>query len=106
MDLINGGVYEGDKLSSKFVLIFLDLVNSEPMWGMMFLNRHEINGLTSLMFQHDVDGIWAFSEDDLRNKYDSDDWIMLDGRVRIEKINEMSFTEYVSGGELETLILD
>jgi len=27
----------------------------------------------------------------------ADNWIMLDGRLRIEKINDMSFVEYTNG---------
>lgn len=97
MKLLNGGVYKSDKLG-VFVLIY-----ETASWGLMKIDRSAIKGMSAPMFIHDKQGSAFFSERGLRYRFDSDNWKLLDGRLRIEKIDpEMSLVDYPNG-ELEEM---
>jgi len=95
MELINGGVYKSGY--RDFVLMFIGMKGEEPLWGMLHLDRHAIGGMTAIDFQHDNSGNFQFTEKELTKKWNLAFWEMLDGRLRIEKIDDLSFTEYPIG---------
>ena len=107
VELINGAVYRKKDIGSHFVLIFAGLKNDEyrlVLWSMLHIGRSSIDGLSSPMYQHDEDGHYCFTEEELNKKFNRKDWVMLDGRLRIEKIDkEMRLVDYTIGGELEEL---
>lgn len=87
--LINGGVYKNGL--QTFVLVFFDPNN----WGMLYIHRHSIEVMSCPMFQHDENGSFCFTEEELKEKFNSDKWRMLDGRLRIEKIDpQFRLVEY------------
>lgn len=77
----------------------------EKCWGMLNIHRHCRRGMSAPLFQSNRYGEIWFSEDELREKCDADDWQLLDGRLRIEKIDDMSFVEYPTK-ELDQLFLE
>lgn len=90
MKLINGGVYQG--YHSIFVLVYFN-----GKWGMLFIGRHVEKGMSAPCFQFDKNGKCQFTEEELIKYYDADKWVLLDGRLRIEKIDDMSLVEYTNG---------
>ncbi len=97
MRLINGGVYK--RSVWRFVLIYFCI--DEGKYGMLHLSRSMIDGMTCTMFQGDKEGKYLFTELELKEQWDSDTWVLLDGRLRIEKIDpEMRLVDYTIG-ELE-----
>ena len=90
MKFINGAVYKRGIWT--FVLVYLD-----SKWGMLHIHRHDTKGMSAPMFQHGDNHKFQFTEKELIKNWGADNWIMLDGRLRIEKINDMSFVEYTNG---------
>ena len=94
--LIGGGVYKNG--IQKFVLVYLH----SNKWCMLHIVRHQIETMSCLMFQHNNKGKFIFSERQLKIQFNSDKWILLDGRLRIEKIDPtFRMVEYTIGGELK-----
>jgi len=90
MKLLNGRVYSGNY--SIFVLIYND-----GKYAMLHIDRHAIKGMSCPMFQNGNNHQAFHTEKELKEKFDSDSWEMLDGRLRIEKIDDMSFVDYPNG---------
>ena len=89
MILINGGVYERPYIS-VFALIYIGLKpvgdKRESCWGMLHIYRHQVSDMSCPMFQHNKYGSFSFTEQELRDEFNLDKWKFLDGRLRIEKI--------------------
>jgi hypothetical protein len=98
MEPINGGVYK--KGYRRFVLIYL---SGTDKWGMLHIERHTNKGMSCPMFQHDATGEYSFTKEELCTHWKFDEWQLLDGRLRIEKIDGVSFTEYTRGDLEEVL---
>jgi len=93
----NGRVYKNGL--KKFVLVYFE----DDKWGMLFIDRSAIKGLSCPMFQHDENHNHALTRQQLIEKYNAENWKKLDGRLRIEKIDDITLTEYPIGGELEEI---
>ncbi len=102
MELINGGVYKTNMWT--IVLVFFPC-REDHKWGMLHINRHIVKGMSVPSFQGDGKGNYTFTDLELKEKYNSDDWLLLDGRLRIEKIDNMSLVDYARGN-LESYDLD
>ena len=103
-ELVSGAVYKRP-YDSEFVLIYNDHIKeggqNVARYGMLYICRHDQKGMSCPMLQHGRNGEVWFTENQLRSDFNLDDWIVLDGRLRIEKIDPlMSFVEY-SNGNLE-----
>ena len=93
MKLINGGIYQNGYRTFA-------LISAYPKWGMLHIERHVNAGMSAPMFQHDKNGQFLFTESELVEDWDAASWILLDGRLRIQKIDDLTFVEY-SDGDLE-----
>lgn len=91
MKLVNGGVYNHGY--RRFVLVYIN----GNKWAMLHIERHATKCMSCPMFQYNGDGQFMFSEDELMLHWDSNEWELLDGRLRIEKIDDLSFVEYPNG---------
>lgn len=99
-ELVNGGVYkDGYRV---FVLIFITTDRGTEQWGMLSIERHRVKGMSAPCFQRDAHGEYVFSEEELTDKFKRESWKRLDGRLRIEKIDNMSLVEYPYG-DLEVM---
>lgn len=94
---LNGAVYKNGY--NEFVLCYI----GSDKWAMLHIDRHSIKGMSCPMFQHGENGQFAFTLKELEEKYNAKEWIRLDGRLRIEKIDDLSFVEY-SNGKLEPIL--
>jgi len=90
VEFINGAVYKCGVRT--FVLIYI-----HPEWGMLHIGRHSTEGMSCPMLQHDSKGNFRFTINQLISEWNAHGWIMLDGRLRIEKIDDSSFVEYING---------
>ena len=90
MKLINGRVYS----RGRFVFV---LIYNNGKYSMLHIERHRIRGLSCPMFYTGENQQIFYTEKELREKFDLDSWEMLDGRLRIEKIDDMSLIEHTNG---------
>jgi len=96
MKFINGGVYKYQY--QIFTLVFIDInKKGEPIWGMLCIDRHVKEGMSAPCFQFNNVNDFQFTSNELLLEFNADKWILLDGRLRIEKIDDMRFTEYTIG---------
>ncbi len=98
--LVSGGFYE--RGVEVFTLIFVDVkeVDGENIsrYAMLHLCRHVVKGMTCPMFQHNKNGTQVFTKKELEEDFNLKDWKFLDGRLRVERIDEDSFIDYVING--------
>ena len=97
MKLQNGAVYSRNY--RLFVLVYCGI----DQWMMVGVERHREKGMSCPAVQHGKDDEFVFTEEELSVQFNSDGWTRLDGRLRIEKIDEMALVEYPNG-TLEELI--
>ena len=82
--------YEG--IWWDFVLVFLG--GDKMGYGMLHIMRHSDDSLSCPGFQHNEDGEFSFTEKELKEQFDSDKWVMIDGRLTTEKRDECWVGEY------------
>ena len=98
-ELFNGGVYRRP-WHSVFTLVYID----GDRYGMLHVGPHRHPPHSCPSFHHDETGEYVFSEAELRDKFGADDWVLLDGRLRVEKMDwGMSACDYPLGGALDPL---
>ena len=90
MQFLNGGVY-------KRGIWTFTLVQGIRGWCMLHLHRSVRKGMTAPQFQHGQYGVFDFTEAELCQEWDAANWQLLDGRLRIQKIDDDTFTEYPLG---------
>ena len=96
-ELFNGGVYRLDDFRIMTLLYI-----GRDKFAMMSIGRSRQKGSSAPMFQFDKHGEFMFTLDELREHFGADRWVRLDGRLRLEKIDESTFVEYPIG-ELEAV---
>lgn len=98
MKLLNGGIYKHNR--GTFALVYF---YHNDLYGMLSILEHVVEGMSAPTFQHDKEGEHQFTTDELINNWGAKDWTLLDGRLRIEKIDkEMRLVNYTIG-ELEEM---
>jgi hypothetical protein len=96
MELMNGGVYKHKHRTFALVYFY-----HNDSYGMLSICEHVVEGMSAPGFQYDKEGEHQFTRDELINNWDAENWTLLDGRLRIEKIDkEMRLVGYTIG-ELE-----
>ena len=94
---INGGDYKWQHRT--FILVFVNCNDDGiPIWSMLYIERHTKKGMSAPGFQFNDSDCFQFTSDELILEFDAATWILLDGRLRIEKIDkEYSLVEYPIG---------
>ena len=93
MKLINGAMYRRHGgIGWEFVLVFLG--DDKMGYGMLHISRHIDDSLSCPGFQQNKEGEFSFTEEELKEQWDSDKWVMIDGRLTIEKRDECWVGEY------------
>ena len=82
MKLQNGAVYSRNY--RLFVLVYCGI----DKWMMVGVERHIEKGMSAPSVQHGKDGGFIFTKEELSDQFNSDGWKRLDGRLRIEKIED------------------
>jgi len=101
MKLISGAIYKHNY--RLFTLIFVSIMNEKPVYSMLYIHRSIYKYMSAPGFQFGIDDKWYFTEQELINDFKANEWIMMDGRLRIEKMDDSSFVDYTIGGELDEL---
>ena len=81
MKFKNGAVYK-HQYSLHTLVQFPD-----ETWGVLHLDSHPRTGMTSPAFLLRRDGKYRFTEQEMINEQHAEEWVQMDGNLRIEKSN-------------------